>query len=135
MNSELDKLLKQRALLDEKIKKKKEALSEEARKAETHAKVVIGGMVLSHFNCAWNEVDFEALAKYFEKYAYAYTRCTCDPLELKDAKSRLRNWEIKKNPWNSWQKKPGKETAAAEKEQAAEPQQPAVNADQWTSAI
>ena len=84
----------------------KRKLSEDSRKALDHAKIFIGGMVLSHFKKDWRSVNFEKLAAYFEKYAFAYSNLTCEELELYEAKKRLKNFEILHNPWDSYGKDP-----------------------------
>lgn len=100
----LEELERKRDQINERIKIEKRKRAQEERKAENHAKLVIGGMVLSHFDGDWKTVDFEKLATYFEKYAWAIAKNDCEPLDLTDAKKRLRNWEFGHNHWDSWDK-------------------------------
>lgn len=101
-DEKLDKLLAKRAKLEAQIKAAKKAVSEDARKADNHAKMLAGGMVLSNIGVPWNEVDFEQLAMALSRVADEYKACTCDPLPLQQAKKRLRNWEVLHNPWDSY---------------------------------
>ncbi|MGN0038041.1 MAG: hypothetical protein ACI36Y_02750 [Coriobacteriales bacterium] len=119
-DEKLDKLLAKRAKLEAQIKAAKKAVSEDARKADNHAKMLAGGMVLSNIGVSWNEVDFERLAMALSRVADEYKSCTCEALPLQQAKKRLRNWEVLHNPWGSYE--PPVEESTEEKAAADEPQ-------------
>lgn len=112
-DEKLDKLLAKRVKLEAQIKAAKKAVGEDARKADRHAKMLIGGMVLSNIGVPWNEVDCEQLAMALARVADEYKGCTCEPLPLQQAKKRLRNWEVGHNPWDSYEP-PAKEPKADE---------------------
>ena len=110
-DEKLDKLLAKRDKLEAQIKAQKKAVSEEARRADNHAKMLAGGMVLANIGAAWNEIDFERLAMALARTADEYKGCTCEPLPLGQAKRRLRNWEVGHNPWDSYGEPAGGEEA------------------------
>lgn len=91
-NDRLEKLEKQRQQLDAKIKAEKLKVGKEERKARNHAAMVIGGLVLTHFD-SWKCVDWDKLAVYLNTYGYKISECVTEPLETKDAAARLREWE------------------------------------------
>lgn len=96
------KLDARRARLDRQIKDKREARAAEERKAETHAKVFIGGMVLSQLGLDWKAVNFEELAKSLDFYRRNAGKYEAEELGLADAKRRLRSYEVERKPWGEW---------------------------------
>ena len=99
----IEKMEKQIAQLQARVKEEKRKQSRAERDADTHAKVVVGGMVLSHIEGGWKAANFEELAKYFEKYGHALREwAACEELPLEQARQRLRNWEYRHNPWDSY---------------------------------
>ena len=99
----LEELKQKEARIKAQIRAKKRSVAADERKAKNHAKMVLGGMVLSSTKLDWKDLNFEEAASYFRQYSEAITaRCSCDHLELPDAKKRLRNWEAGHNAWDSW---------------------------------
>lgn len=68
-----------------------------ARKAETHAKIVAGGLVLSCFPGGWKSIDWERLARQIRKAGPAFARMVVPegerPGDAAEAMARLREWE------------------------------------------
>lgn len=68
-----------------------------ARKADTHAKIVAGGLVLSCFPDGWQSVDWERLARQIRKASPAFARMVVPegerPKTTAEATARLREWE------------------------------------------
>lgn len=68
-----------------------------ARKADAHAKIVAGGLVLSCFPDGWQSVDWERLARQIRKASPAFARMVVPeggrPRDAAEAMARLREWE------------------------------------------
>lgn len=68
-----------------------------ARKAETHAKIVAGGLVLSCFPDGWKSIDWDRLARQIRKASPAFARMVVPegerPRDAAEAMARLREWE------------------------------------------
>ena len=89
----LEELEAKKAQIEARIKKEKARIGEQERKADNHAKIVIGGMVLACFEGDWKSVDFSRLQEYLNKYGYAIAKNTCGELPTPEASKRLKNWE------------------------------------------
>lgn len=67
------------------------------RRAENHAKYVIGGIVLSCFPDGWQSVDWDRLARAIRKAGPTFAKMVVPegerPADMKEAKARLRDWE------------------------------------------
>ena len=68
-----------------------------ARKADAHAKIVAGGLVLSCFPDGWQSVDWERLARQIRKASPVFARMVVPederPRDAAEAMARLREWE------------------------------------------
>lgn len=68
-----------------------------ARKADAHAKIVAGGLVLSCFPDGWQSVDWERLARQIRRAAPAFAQMVVPegerPRDRAEAMARLREWE------------------------------------------
>lgn len=76
--------------------RKREALAQqsvEARKAESHARHVIGALVLEHFGGDWKLVDMEHLESLLNSNHDYVAGCTRGEIPLDEAKHRMREWE------------------------------------------
>jgi len=96
--------------------RKREALAQqsvEARKAESHARHVIGSLVLEHFGGNWRVVDMVHLESLLSSNHDYIARCVVDEMTLDEARRRMREWE-------SAHRAKGSEAAAAEAPEAGE---------------
>lgn len=96
------RLLEKKKRLEAQIKKKRGQLRDAARKADSHAKIVLGGMLLNELGIAWNEINFEEVAMRMPAAASALGDVSCEPLELENAKKRLSAWETKGKHWGDF---------------------------------
>lgn len=89
------RLKEQEKTVNARIKAKKSESKKEARKAESNAKFVLGGMLLAKLGGDWTTVDFEAVRKYLNRYEDVFHsgELHTEKLPLDDARKRLRKWE------------------------------------------
>ena len=96
--------------------RKREALAQqsaEARKAESHARHVIGSLVLEHFDGDWKRVDMAHLEALLNSNHDYIAGCTKGEMTLDKARRAMRDWE-------SAHRAKGGEAAAAEAPEAAD---------------
>ena len=114
-------LLKQRVMdIDAQIEqlkeRKREAMarySEDARKADSHARYAIGSLVLEHFDGNWKRVDMAHLESLLNSNHDYIAGCTKGEMTLDKARRAMRDWE-------SAHRAKGGEAAAAEAPEAAD---------------
>lgn len=76
--------------------RKREALAQqsvEARKAESHARHVIGSLVLEHFGGNWRVVDLAHLESLLNSNHDYIARCVVHEMSLDEARRAMREWE------------------------------------------
>lgn len=90
--------------------RKREAMarySEDARKADSHARYAIGSLVLEHFDGDWRVVDMAHLESLLNSNHDFISRCVVDEMPLDEARRAMRSWEAA-------HRAKGSEAAAAE---------------------
>ena len=91
--ADLEKLERQFAKLEAKIKAEKQKIAEEEQKGRDHAVIALGELVLRHFACDWKAIDFAKLDVLLEGLDGELGECRAEEFDLKDANKRLRIWE------------------------------------------
>lgn len=117
--SNLEAMERRLAQLQNQIKKEKARQSQENRKAEAHAKIVLGGMLLAHLGVDWKELDFEKVALKLKENEGQFAGCECVGLPIDQAKKRLRHWE-RGNAWGSYDPEAGTDSKSTTVDSVAE---------------
>lgn len=81
------------AMLRERKREAQARYSEDVRKADSHARFVLGSLVLEHFDGDWKRVDMEHLESLLNSNHDYITRCSRGEMSLDDARRRMREWE------------------------------------------
>jgi superfamily II DNA helicase RecQ len=64
----LEQLKQEREQLTRRINNMTNAQNKKKREQETHAKIVFGGLLVSHFDSDWTKIDVERLRDYLRQY-------------------------------------------------------------------